>query len=86
MHNLQFKKSVKKDIKKIGREAAKKIIAEIRKKLLADPRIGIPLKGKDGVIWKWRIGDYRVIYTFNNKELFILIIRIAHRKGVYRDL
>lgn len=86
MYHLQFKKSVKKDLKKIGQNAAKKIIVEIRKKLLTDPKIGIPLKGKEGVIWKWRIGDYRVIYTFNNKELFVLIIRIAHRKDVYKDL
>lgn len=86
MYHLQFKKSVKKDLKKIGQETAKKIIMEIRKKLLPDPKIGIPLKGKDGVIWKWRIGNYRIIYTFSNKELFVLIIRIAHRKNVYKYL
>ncbi|MFH1452618.1 MAG: type II toxin-antitoxin system mRNA interferase toxin, RelE/StbE family [Armatimonadota bacterium] len=86
MYKLQFKKTVKKDLKKLGQKTAKKIIREIRNKLLADPKIGTPLKGKEGVIWKWRVGDYRVVYTFNNKELFILIIRIAHRKDVYRTL
>ena len=86
MYSLKFKKSVQKDLKKIGQEASKKILTEVRNKLLQDPKIGIPLKGHEGIIWKYRIGDYRVLYTFDEKEIYVLVIRIGHRKVVYRNI
>lgn len=78
-YRLFFKKSVKKDLKRLGQEIARRILKEIRVKLLPDPRVEKPLKGKDGVLWSFRAGDYRVIYTFSDKDLIILVIRISRR-------
>ncbi len=86
MYSLKFKKSVQGDMKRIGKEAARKILQAIRKNLLRDPRTGKQLKGKDGILWSYRVGDYRIIYTFDDKELYILVIRIGHRKEVYRGM
>lgn len=88
MYSLKFKSSVQKDLRKIGQETAKRVMVEIRGKLLLNPAIGTPLKGQEGVIWKYRVGNYRVLYTFNDNEseLFLLVIRIGHRKDVYRNL
>ena len=83
-YHLFFKKSVKKDLKRLGREAAHRILQDIRKKLLPDPRAGKQLKGKEGVLWSFRSGDYRVIYTFSDRELIVLVIRIGHRREIYR--
>ena len=83
-YRLFFKKSVKKDLKRLGQEIARRILKEIRAKLLPDPRIGKPLKGKDGVLWSFRAGDYWVIYTFSDKDLIVLVIRIGHRRDIYR--
>ncbi len=83
-YRLFFKKSVQKDLKKLGRETAHRILREIRKKLLPDPRGGKPLKGKDGVLWSFRIGEYRVIYTFSDRDLIVLVIRVGHRREIYR--
>ena len=83
-YRLFFKKSVKKDLKRLGREISHRILKEFREKLLPDPRIGKPLKGKDGVLWSFREGDYRVIYTFSDKDLIVLVIRIGHRREIYR--
>ena len=83
-YRLFFKKSVKKDLKKVGQDAARRILKEIREKLLPDPRGGKPLKGKDGLLWSFRSGDYRVIYTFSDRELIVLVIRIGPRGKVYR--
>ncbi len=35
-------------------------------------------------LWRIRIGDYRVIYTFERKELLVLVLKIGHRREVYR--
>jgi mRNA interferase RelE/StbE len=83
-YRLSFKKSVAKDLKRIGREAAQRVLGEIREKLLLDPRIGRPLKGKDGVLWKYRGGEYRILYTFSDHELIVLVVRVGHRREVYR--
>ncbi|MDP2996241.1 MAG: type II toxin-antitoxin system RelE/ParE family toxin [Bryobacterales bacterium] len=83
-YRLFFKKSVKKDLKRLGQEIARRILKEVREKLLPDPRAGKPLKGKDGVLWSFRAGDYRVIYTFSDKDLIVLVIRIGHRREIYR--
>ncbi len=86
MYSLKFKKSVQGDMKRIGKEAAKKILQAIRKNLLPDPRTGKQLKGKDGILWSYRVGDYRIVYTFNDEELYILVVRVGHRKEVYRGI
>jgi mRNA interferase RelE/StbE len=83
-YRLFFKKSVKKDLKRIGQDAARRILEDIRANLLPDPRGGRPLKGKDGLLWRFRSGDYRVIYTFSDRELIVLVIRIGPRGKVYR--
>ncbi len=86
MYALKFKKSVQGDFKRIGEESAQRILETIRKNLLSNPKAGKPLKGKDGTLWSYRVGDYRIIYTFNDNELYVLVIRVGHRKEVYRGV
>jgi mRNA interferase RelE/StbE len=35
-------------------------------------------------LWRIRIGDYRVVYTVERKELLVLILKVGHRREVYR--
>lgn len=37
-------------------------------------------------LYRIRVGDYRIVYTIQDKQLVVLIIRIAHRKDIYRRL
>jgi mRNA interferase RelE/StbE len=34
--------------------------------------------------WRVRTGDYRIIYEIHDEELFILVVRVGHRRDVYR--
>ena len=43
------------------------------------------LSGSDS-FYRIRMGDYRIIYTIQDKELLILIVKIAHRKHIYRNI
>jgi mRNA interferase RelE/StbE len=54
--------------------------------LLEDPRsIGEALKGTEfGELWKYRVGDYRIIASIEDKLVRILIVRIGNRREVYR--
>lgn len=53
---------------------------------LDDPRtIGGALKGSElGKFWKYRVGDYRVISSIEHEVLRVLVVRIDHRREVYR--
>ena len=53
---------------------------------LEDPRsIGEALKGTEfGDLWKYRVGDYRIIAKIEDKLVRILVVRIGNRREVYR--
>lgn len=82
-YSIRFKSSVKKDLRSIPKQDVLRILTAL-KSLTEDPRPSNskPLTGRDA--WRLRIGKYRAIYTINDKEIVIEIIKIAHRKNVYR--
>jgi len=42
------------------------------------------LKGELSDLWRYRVGDYRIICTIEDEKIEILVLRIAHRKEVYK--
>jgi mRNA interferase RelE/StbE len=43
------------------------------------------LSGQEA-LWRIRIGDYRVVHQVRDDELLVLVVRVAHRREVYRSL
>jgi len=84
---IEFVPAAAKELKKLGRAEAARIITtlETRIAVLEDPRsIGSALTGELGGLWRWRIGDYRVVARIEDKRITILVVRVAHRRDVYR--
>ncbi len=79
--SIHYKASVEKDLRRIGKPNAPKIMNKLEKDLSNNPDQGIPLKGEFGGLFKYRIGDYRIIYAKIPDG--VLVLRIAHRKEVY---
>lgn len=82
-YNIAYKKSVIRDLKKLPKTEARRILNKIEKGLLKDPYASPALKGPFAGLRKFRIGDYRVVYVLFLKN--ILILRIGHRRDVYKD-
>ena len=63
-----------------------KIFLDNRIATAIDPRKhGTSLKGeKYGDLWKFRVGDYRIICEIQNEALIVLVVKIGHRGDVYR--
>jgi mRNA interferase RelE/StbE len=80
--------AVEKELGKLDRQAARRILGFLHDRLakLEDPRsIGEALKGaKLGALWKYRVGDYRIIVDIQDGELCVLVLRIGNRRDVYR--
>ena len=85
---IELDDAAKKDLAKLDKPVAKRITTFIRERLavLDDPRsIGDALKGSRlGELWKYRVGDYRIIAAIDDGALKILVVKIGNRREVYR--
>ena len=80
---ITFKKSVAKDLKRIDKAMAVEILDKIKADIGEHADQFPALTGKFAGLRKYRIGDYRVIFLIIGGDT-VLILRIAHRKDVYR--
>jgi len=85
---ISFDPAAQKELRKLGREQAERILRFLSDRVakLEDPRsIGEALKGsKFGDLWKYRVGDYRIIADLQDGELTVLVLRVGNRREVYK--
>lgn len=84
--SVEFKKSAKKEFKELPLSVQQKVldvITLLSKNPLTELLQIKKLKGISG-LYRVRIGDYRIIYTIHRQVLSILVIKIGHRKDIYR--
>ena len=83
-YSVSFKSSAAKELKKLPLELQHRIANTIEK-LVKNPRLSgvIKLKGNDH-LYRYRVGEYRVVYSIDDSKQKIVITRIRHRKDVYR--
>lgn len=85
---IDLSDTAKKQLSKIGRSEAKRITAFLRDRLapMDDPRqLGHALKGAAYAgLWRYRVGDYRIVASIEDEQVRILVVRIGHRREVYR--
>ena len=83
-YQIEFKTRAKKELARVPKEFAQKIIVEIAS-LAQNPRPNgcKKLVGAE-YTYRIRVGDYRVIYTLFEQQLIIEVIKIGHRKEVYK--
>jgi mRNA interferase RelE/StbE len=85
-YKIEVSETAAKVIRKLPRDEIKRIEQKINK-LTENPRpTGVEkLSGKEH-IYRIRSGDYRIIYHVQDKILHILVLKVGHRKEVYRDI
>lgn len=81
-YNIAFKKSVAKDLKKIDCPELDRILKKLTSELSVKADQIPELQGQFAGLRKYRVGNYRVIYAIIDD--FVLVLRILHRKDVYR--
>jgi len=75
---------VRRDLRSLDEEARKRVFRALSR-LEADPRTAgaEKLSGRRG-LWRIRVGDYRVVYAIVDESLVVLVLKIGHRREVYR--
>jgi len=85
VYKVVYLDQIQDDLKKLDKSLSRKILTRIETYLAVDPKgLGKPLKGDFQGYWRYRWGDYRVIYKISELEILIVILRISHRKEVYQ--
>ena len=82
-YEIFFKESVWKDLRKIPKSNLKKILSRIDK--LGDdpqPKGCEKLTGQE--LYRIRQGKYRIVYSIQENELTIWVVKVGHRKDIYR--
>lgn len=74
-----------KDLKKLDRKIAKKVVEKVKNCLIKDlVELGTQLKGSLKGFCRYRVGDYRIIYALDHEEKEVIILKISHRKKIYK--
>ncbi len=84
---IEITRTAEKQIKKLGRVGQESLVRFLRDRLKpADNprRWGKPLHGEEKGLWRYRVGDYRLICDIQEEKITILVLRVGHRKEVYR--
>lgn len=84
---IEITRTAEKQIKKLDRMAQASVVRFLRERLkpAEDPRrLGKPLHGDKQGLWRYRVGDYRLICDIQDEKITVLVLEVAHRKDVYR--
>lgn len=82
-YKIEYAKGVVKDLKKLPTHVKQKALMVVEKILARNPLIGKKLTGPYKGMLRYRIGDYRIIYSIEKQRLVIFVLRIRHRKNAY---
>jgi mRNA interferase RelE/StbE len=74
-----------------AQQALRDLDGSVRKRIVTrlealqdDPRPSGCKKLTNAELWRIRIGDYRVVYSIEDSKLIVLVVRVGHRREVYR--
>ena len=82
MYELIYSPSALKELEKLEQRIKERIIIALERLRIRPESCDIKkLVGISG--YRFRVGDYRVIFDLEKEKLFILIIKIGHRKNIY---
>ena len=82
-YSVRIKRSAARELARIAKPARVRI-AEAIDGLAGNPFTGIALKGELRGLRRIRVGEHRVVYEIREEELVVLVIRVRHRRDVYR--
>jgi len=84
--NVRWHEQALDDLKLLDRQIAGKIVDRVKNHLSENPaNLGKPLTGVLKGLYRYRFGDYRIVFSIDRTENVISILYIGHRKDVYRS-
>ncbi|MEY9213949.1 type II toxin-antitoxin system RelE/ParE family toxin [Thermobifida halotolerans] len=86
---IEFDEVARRDLGKLDRQEARRVLRFLNERIAPaeDPRVlGDALKGaRLGGLWRYRVGDNRIIVEIHDRLIRVLVVRIGHRREIYRS-
>lgn len=86
MWTIEWERKALKDAKKLDKSARQRIVNYLEERILVEQnpyQFGKPLKGTKRGLWRYRVGDYRILCQIQDNRLIMLVIAVGHRKDIY---
>jgi len=85
-YEIEWTAPALRELRKLDQQVARRVLAAINR-LARDPRPAgaRALAGHPNGVLRLRVGDYRVIYQIEDSRVVVTVVRVAHRREVYRD-
>jgi mRNA interferase RelE/StbE len=84
---IEITRTAGKQITKLHKQAKQAIVRFLRERLAGaeNPRQwGRPLQGEKRGLWRYRVGDYRLICDIQDERITVMVLEVGHGKDVYR--
>jgi mRNA interferase RelE/StbE len=84
---VEFDRAAARDLRKLGLDGERRILRYLRERISgsADPRrLGQALTGDRKGLWRYRVGDYRIVAAIEDDRFVVLVVAVGHRRDVYR--
>ena len=86
--SVELSQTADRELSKLDAQHAKRILKFLQERVAKSdgPRsLGEPLHGSRlGEFWKYRVGDYRLVCSIEDNRLLVLVLRLGHRREIYR--
>lgn len=84
-YKIIFSETARKEFLKLDKPIKKRITSFLEERIEPNPHLlKEPLHGNKKGLWKYRVGNYRIICQILNDELVVLVVDIGHRGEVYK--
>jgi mRNA interferase RelE/StbE len=84
---VEFHRAAVRDLRRLGIDAETRVLRYLRERVAgsADPRrAGHALTGDRKGLWRYRVGDYRIVASIEDDRCVVLVVSVGHRREVYR--
>jgi mRNA interferase RelE/StbE len=83
MYEIVFTKNAENQLKKLDKPIQERIVSVLERIRIRPEDFVEKLVGESG--FKLRVGDYRIILDLDNNKLIILVLKIGHRRNIYKN-
>jgi mRNA interferase RelE/StbE len=84
---VEFHRAAAGDLRKLGADTERRVLRYLRERIAGseDPRrFGPALTGDREGLWRYRVGDYRIVAAIEDECFVVLVVTVGHRREVYR--
>ena len=83
---VEFDAAAARDVRKLGHEARRAVLKYLRERIATTEnprRFGHALTGDLKGLWRYRVGDYRIVADIRDHEILVMVVTVGHRRNVY---